>query len=488
MNQAVKAYIHDAKRWGLDSEAVAELGTNLHSFWERFKDNFKTKTKNTAGHALTYLKGLLLMDSKRNYANLARSVTEPSNDGQNIQHFMSDSPWSSEAVIKQVQEEIKGTPGLEGGYLLLDESADEKGGDKSAGAGRQHNGRLGKVEMSQVGVFLAYYKGIVWNWVEGELFIPKRWFESDMSEKRKLLGVPKERKFATKIELGWQLIERVQNNGLPFSAVACDDLYGRSGWLRKKMAEAGIIYMADVPADTSVYLSKPDFGVPVSEPGHKGRTFKRPRILSSDKPLKANEIVQLFDKEFQRILVRNTERGELDDPFMMLRVWTIRDDELAEEWLVIRHEYGKRYTYALSNAREDASKEELAKLKCVRHFVERANQDAKSEVGWDELEARKFRAWNHHLALTIMAMWFINQIKYDWANRYPRDTRLPKLLEIPELPELSVANVRELLKAVMPLQQLTPEQATSLVISHLFNRASSTASRLKVQRRERALT
>jgi len=40
-----------------NSETIADLGNHLHSFWERFKDNLKTK--NTAGHALTYLKGLL---------------------------------------------------------------------------------------------------------------------------------------------------------------------------------------------------------------------------------------------------------------------------------------------------------------------------------------------------------------------------------------------------------------------------------------------
>jgi len=40
-------------------------------------------------------------------------------------------------------------------------------------------------------------------------------------------GFPKERKFATKIELGWTMIQRVQAHGLPFEAVACDDLYGR---------------------------------------------------------------------------------------------------------------------------------------------------------------------------------------------------------------------------------------------------------------------
>jgi hypothetical protein len=59
---------------------------------------------------------------------------------------------------------------------------------------------------------------------------------------------------------------------------------------------------------------------------------------------------------------------------------------------------------------------------------------------------------------------------------------------MPELPELSVANVRELLKAVMPLEQLTSEQATDLVISHLVNRASSTASRLMAQRKKRDIT
>ncbi|HLC15068.1 MAG TPA: hypothetical protein VJL89_02435, partial [Thermodesulfovibrionia bacterium] len=93
-----------------------------------------------------------------------------------------------------------------------------------------------------------------------------------------------------------------------------------------------------------------------------------------------------------------------------------------------------------------------------------------------------------HLALTIMASWFIAQIKYDWANSFPRDTELSKQLEVETLPVLSVANVRESLKAVMPLQQLTPEEATNMVINHLVNRSRSTASRLRAQRKESALT
>jgi SRSO17 transposase len=187
------------------------------------------------------------MKTGRNYANIARRVSDPMEDGQNLQQFMSDSPWEAQAVIRKVQEEIACTPSLQaGGMLLLDESADEKAGPKSAGAGRQHNGRLGKIEMSQVGVFLAFYKEKVWTWVDGELFLPKHWFTPEMAKERKRLGIPEERQFATKVELGWQMIQRVRAQGLPFEGVACDDLYGRNQWLRQAMDRAGLLYMAEV--------------------------------------------------------------------------------------------------------------------------------------------------------------------------------------------------------------------------------------------------
>ena len=477
---------YDPNRWGLPAEDIADLGNRLYSFWERFRICFKTKTRDGAGHAWTYLRGLLLMKTGRNFANIDRRVVDPTRDGQNLQQFMSDSPWAAQGPIQQVQQEIASTAGLaQGGMLLLDESAEEKAGEKSVGAGRQYNGRLGKVEMSQVGVFLAYYKTPVWTWVDGELYLPQHWFTPEMSDERVRVGVPAERKFLTKIELGWQMIQRAK---VPFEAVAMDDLYGRSGWLRHQIDQADILYMAEIPEDTQVYLTKPDFGLPPSEPDKPGRPFTRPQALNDEKPLEVRQIVAHPDTHFQRFQVRSTERGILDDPFAMRRVWTIRDDELAEEWLVIRHEYGKRYTYALSNAPADTAHDRLAKLKCVRHFVERSNQDTKSETGWDEFQAQKYRAWEHNLALTILATWFIAQTKYDWANIHTRDPQLAQQMELETLPALSVANVRELLQAVMPLPQLSPEQAARLVVKHLVNRSYSIRCRLKAQRLARSPT
>lgn len=377
----------------MPAEAVPDLGNRLRAFWVRFRCCFKTQTRDASGHAWTYLRGLLGMETQRTFANMARRLIAPDADGQNLQQFMSDSPWSAAAVLAQVRGKIAATPALRtGGVLLLDESADEKAGAKSAGAGRQHNGRLGKIEMSQVGTFLAFYKGNVWTWVDGELFLPEHWFTPAMVQQRQRLGVPAERQFSTKIELGWQMIQRVKAEGLPFEALACDDLYGRSGWLRRQLAQAGIVYMAEIPESTQVYLTRPVFGVPPAPAQPHGRQASRARVLSAEQPVEVRQLVRDADLTFRRISVRPTERGVLDDPFAMRRVWTLRDGELPEEWLVVRHENEQRYTYALSNAAADSPPERLAWLKCTRHFVERSIQDAKSQIGWDELQAQKYRA------------------------------------------------------------------------------------------------
>ena len=138
--QECDADVFDPERWGLPIEAVTSLADRLWQVWMRFRDCFKTKTRDPSAYAWVYLRGLLTMDTDRTFANIARRVIDPRDDGQNLQQFMSDSPWSAQAVVRQVQTEMAATPTLStGGVLLLDESADEKAGAKSAGAARQYN-------------------------------------------------------------------------------------------------------------------------------------------------------------------------------------------------------------------------------------------------------------------------------------------------------------------------------------------------------------
>jgi SRSO17 transposase len=270
------------------------------------------------------------------------------------------------------------------------------------------------------------------------------------------------------------MVDRVHQNDVPFCAIDCDSLYGRAGWLRDAFDQRGHEYYADVPSNTVVYLSSPLVIYPETK---RGVPAKTPEIIGL--AYTVEELKSHSQTEWETITLRPNERGMLRAKFARLRVWTVREDgSLRSEWLLIRQD-NKRTTYSLSNASQDTSLHTMAQRKSQRYFIERANQDAKSEFGWDEFQAIKYRAWEHSLALTIMASWFVTETKLDWAQKYKRDPELLEKYEADILPTLSIANVRELLRATMPLPQLTPLEAVELVIKHLDNRTRSRKSRLR---------
>jgi len=408
------------------------------------------------------------MENKRNMANIGRqSQVEP----QNIHHFMSNSPWSGAGLIKAVQAKVKQRAEFQSGaMLLIDESADEKSGQHSAGAGRQHNGRLGKIEMSQVGVFATIATPTVSSWIDGELFLPEEWFKPTAAKRRAKADIPAERTFQTKPELAWQLIQRAQVNGVPFEAVAMDTLYGRSRWLRAQLEANGIEYYADVPADTQVYLCRPRLSYPTT------KRAKCPSLIGRSYEVRAVALSQHL--QWQQITLRPSEQGYLTAEFVRLPVWTLYQQTIRQEWLLIRLNEN-RITYILSNASPLTSLETMAWRKSHRYFAECSNQDSKSELGWDEFQAIKYRAWQHHLALTILASWFIAETRLDWAAQYQCDPNLLAAYEVEVLPRLSMANVRDLLRAAMPLPQLSHAAAALLVVEHLDNRIRSRKSRLR---------
>ena len=472
--------LHDPQRWGLSSAAIGTLGERLYEFWQRFRGCFKTSTRDTSGRAYAYLRGQLTMDGERNFANMARNMT--GDDDQALQHFMSNSPWSGPAVFDQIQAEIAATPALaSGSTLILDESADEKAGTHNAGASRQYNGRLGKVDVCRVDTCLTYANDGLWAMVDGELFLPEEWFGAAFAQTRHELGSPPDRTFETKSQLGLKMIKRVKAKGVPFDLLACDALYGRDSQFRADLAAANVQYAAQVPADTLVYLREPQVGLPPKR-GKRGRPRTRRLVLSSERPQEVRALAQHPHTAWQRVQVRLTERGWLTADFAVQRIWTVATGQRPRaEWLVIRRNSEGDCSYTLLNAPTDTPQACLIAWSCRRYFTERTFEDAKTEIGWDEFQAQKYRAWEHHLALTAAALWFVAQTKLVWAQAYARDPDLARQLEVEVLPALSTANVRELLKAVLPLPQLTPAEAMDLVITHLIHRARSTSSRLKSQ-------
>ena len=334
-DESCEPALHAHRRWGLSAEAVAHLGDRLYQFWLRFRGGLTTRTRDTSEHAYDYLRAQLTMDPARNFANMDRTLN--GGDGQALQHFMSNSPWSGPAVFEQMQGEITATPALaHGSTLSLDESADEKAGTHNAGASRQYNGRLGQVDVCRVDTCLTSANGGLWAMVDGELFLPAEWFGAACAQRRKELGIPAERRCETKIQLGWKMVKRVKGHGLPFDLLACDVLYGRDSQFRADVDAEGVWYAAQVPADTHVYLSEPRVGIPPKR-GKRGRPCTRLQVLSGQRPQEVRALAQHPQTVWERAQVRHTARGRLTADFVVRRVWTVAARQRPRaEWLVIR--------------------------------------------------------------------------------------------------------------------------------------------------------
>lgn len=430
------------------------------------------------------------MEGTRSYVEVARQIIDPLDDGQNYQHFMSDSPWSSRDLFDTIQAQIRDIPALSGGMLNLDDSGERCSSSGKAGAQRQYLGRLGKVDIGQVGVVASYYHDGVWALVDAELFLPESWFTKEKKTVWTRFHIPPERTFVSKLELALECIDHAMAQGLPFEVVGADTWYGRDGDFRDRIAAKGTRYMMSIPCNTDVYLEEPQLGVPQKPAGQRGPAGRNERVLNDVSAVKVSQLARQI--EFEPIEVREYERGVLRNDFAFCEVWTLREEErqngderpftglrAVKELLVIRREASSNISYSLTNAPLSLGTHTLARWKTDRYFVERTIQDAKSEAGWDDLSSPKYRAYMHTLAIDALAIWFVARTKLKMRRQQVSPDEAMETVGVHRLPDISFANVRALLRTVFPLKTLTKATAVEFVIKQLVGRTKSTRSRLK---------
>jgi SRSO17 transposase len=190
---------------------------------------FKVATHNHCSSAFTYLCGLAQTE-RANMERMEEAV--PDADYQTLQQFITDAPWSARAVMDRVAEQADQALGaMPDSCLLIDETAFEKKGKMSVGVARQYNGRLGKVENSQVAVFGVLCAGRRAVPVDARLYLPESW-TTDPQRCRKA-GVPDEEvEFRTKPQLAREIVRHQRELGVRFSFYWRVFFHGAI-WIRK---------------------------------------------------------------------------------------------------------------------------------------------------------------------------------------------------------------------------------------------------------------
>jgi SRSO17 transposase len=141
---------------------------------------------------------------------------------------------------------------LIGPGLAIDETAQLKDGDATACVAPQHAGCTGHVENCVTTVFSAYVTTSGQAWADFDVFMPGRW-DTDLA-RRRAAGIPRGLERKTKPQLAEDQLERLLKAGLPARWAAFDEVYGRSGALRRECEAAGLAYVAVIPRDFRITL------------------------------------------------------------------------------------------------------------------------------------------------------------------------------------------------------------------------------------------
>ena len=200
-----------------------------------------------------YLQGLLSHCERKNGWQLAEWMGELT--PYRVQHLLDRACWDADQARDRLREYVLAQLSSSDAVLIVDETGFLKKGVHSVGVKRQYTGTAGRIENSQVGVFLCYASSRGAAFVDRELYLPEEWAAD--RERCCSASVPAETPFATKPELAQKMIARALATGTACAWVAGDEVYGNNrklrAWLEEKQlgyVMACLLYTSPSPRDS----------------------------------------------------------------------------------------------------------------------------------------------------------------------------------------------------------------------------------------------
>jgi SRSO17 transposase len=257
--------------------------------------------------------------------------------------------------------------------LAVDETTDLKDGDSTACVSPQHSGVTGGVENCVTWVFSALVTATGQAWAWFDLYMPKCW--AGDANRRKKAGIPESLRFATKPELAIAQVRKLKELGIRFFWVAADEVYGRSKDFRDACRDLGLSYVAIIPCSYMVTLAAGTAAVRADG--------------------------ALACAVFEHRSAGNGTKGSRQAQ------WALLATADPEEFLLIRKldRDKNQYTFYLCHAAPGwpPSLAYFVSVAGKRWPVESSFKSGKDALGWDQSQARTWKAQNRHTLLTALA-------------------------------------------------------------------------------------
>ena len=370
-------------------------------------------------HVHLYLQGLLSHVPRKNAEQIAALVDV---ERLVLQEFIGTAPWNHRPLVRVLVGQVVERLGEPDGIIAFDPSSFPKRGRHSVGVKRQWCSHRGKVDNCQVGVFMGYVSRHEHALLDFRLYLPREWGRDP--QRRRECHVPEEVRYHTRPEQCLEMLDQWRAQ-VPHGWVTGDDELGRHTRFRHDLRERGERYVLGVPCTTTMR----DLETPLPAYQGRGRRPKAPwqSVTAWRKALNPHA--------WRRLTVRDGEKGPVAIEMVKRRVQTRIERKRTgpEEWLVVtrgsltddrtwepcasrdatdqderyRYHYYLTPTAACAVAFTEPSLEELARVIKAGACIEASFQRGKGEVGMDEYQVRTWQGWHHHMALSLMAVWFL---------------------------------------------------------------------------------
>ncbi len=405
-------------KFDLTSQEIEGFKEKLEGFHEQFHDCFLRSE--SRANFFRYMSGQFSELERKSIEPFALNVEDAKIRA--MQRFVSEAPWDEEGIMLNYHSIVNSDLGSSDGALIFDETSFPKKGNDSIGVAIQYCGSTGKVDNCQVGVFAAYVSEFGYSLVDKRLFIPEKWFEEEYRERREKCKLPKDISFKTKPQLAVEMLNNLRTEqSLPFKYVLADSIYGNSpDFIDAVSSLPGACYFVSVPENLQCWPQTPT----TIKKQYKYRGELRTKTVLTDetqKPVKLSTLAKSINSYFwYRRTVSEGTKGPITYEFTRRRI-KISSSNLPQKmvWLVMRRTLGSNpeYSYFLSNASISTRLSTFVWLSGLRWAIEQCFEEAKSDLGMDHYEVRKFPGWHHHMITCMLGHFFLWHLKLSLGEK-----------------------------------------------------------------------